>query len=123
MSNNRQQQVESFLNGLTKKEIDDYIGKNKLNVNTISKLKRVRDDLPGTHLLKLTNQCSSEFYKEQEKYLNSLYKIGQAQLVALLLNEFYDADFKVSDVKSFFKIWIDGDKELKDYVYEIMKDY
>ena len=124
MSSNRQQQVNSFLSGLTQKEVDIFIDENKINVEYIKKLNKIRNSsLSKTHSQKIFDTITQKFGKEHEEFTESIYKIGQAQIVALLLNQFYDENYKVSDVKSFFKAWMDNDKDLKGYVYEIMKDY
>lgn len=124
MSSNRQQQVNSFLSGLTQKEVDIFIDENKINVEYIKKLNKIRNSsLSKTHSQKIFDTITQKFGKEHKEFAESIYKIGQAQIVALLLNQFYDENYKVSDVKSFFKAWMDNDKDLKGYVYEIMKDY
>lgn len=123
MSNNRQQQVDSFLKGVTQQELESYINENKLNLAYIKNLNRIKQVAPKTHFGGITDVVLRNFNKECRTVIDSVNKLGQAQIIAVLLNQFYDEDYKVSDVKSFFKALMDEDKELKEYVYEIMKDY
>ncbi len=124
MPSNRQQQVNSFLEGITQKELDNYISKNKLNVKYADTLRKIRDETSSkTHIDMVFKDINTKFNKEYVDYIWSVYKIGQAQLIALFLNNFYDENYKISNIKKLLKAWMDNDKELKNYVYEIMKDY
>ena len=123
MSNNRQQQVDSFLKGITQQELEGYISRNNLNIAHLKNLNKVKRVAPKTHFIGVTDIIFQNFSKEHQIITDSIYKLGQAQIIALLLNQFYDENYKITDVKSFFKALIDKDKDLKEYVYEIMKDY
>ena len=123
MSNNRQQQVDSFLKGVTQQELEGYISRNNLNIAHLKNLNKVKRVAPKTHFTGVTDIIFQNFSKEHQIITDSIYKLGQAQIIALLLNQFYDENYKITDVKSFFKALIDKDKDLKEYVYEIMKDY
>ena len=121
---NRQQKVNSFINSLTQKEVDEFISANKVNKNFLDSLNKIKNNrLSQTHSDRIVKEIHTAFAQGFDEYSSSLYRLGQAQIIALLLNQFYDEEYKVSDVKSFFKALMDNAKELKEYVYEIMKDF
>jgi hypothetical protein len=114
----RKQTVENLLNGLTSKEMDEYIKDNNLiNKDMMEKYELLKRHCKPDHFSILTDKASSTL----QKGINDYYKIGQAQIISMLLNCFYDGNFNITDVKTFFKKMMDGDKLLKEYTYEIMK--
>lgn len=121
---NRQQQVNSFINSLTQKEVDKFISENRINKSLLISLEKIKNSgLPQTHSDRIVKEIHTAFAQDFDEYNNSLYRLGQAQIIALLLNQFYDEEYKISDVKSFFKALMDNEKELKGFVYDIMKDF
>jgi len=48
--------------------------------------------------------------------------MGEAYIIAFVLECFYDKKYKIKDLQQYLKAIIDGDEELKEYVYDIMKD-
>lgn len=103
------------------KKVLDEKSVNKKRTDVLKNTKR--SVISRTHGNKILDDISKKYSDNHTEYVGSIYKLGQAQIMALLLNEFYDENYEVSYIKSFFKIYMDGDKELKNYVYEIMKDY
>lgn len=121
---NRQQQVNSFINSLTQKEVDKFISENRINKSLLISLEKIKNSgLPQTHSDRIVKEINTAFTQDFDEYNNSIYRLGQAQIIALLLNQFYDEEYKISDVKSFFKALMDNEKELKGFVYDIMKDF
>jgi hypothetical protein len=119
--NNREQQVYSLLDSLSQKELENYIQDRKLNkkvkdmLDTISRYK----DREPTHFVKLSNSITGNLNDIIMKY----HKLGQAYTIAFILECFYDQKYKIADLKSYLKIQMDNDKELKEYVYDCLKDF
>ena len=116
---NRKQQVESFLDTVTEKEMEDYIKDKNVNLEWIKKFKRIEETRHESHLNRLTEQI----YQKNFDVNDSFYKLGVAYVVAFILNSFYDDKYKINDIKYYLKAIIDGDSETKGYVYDIMKDF
>jgi hypothetical protein len=118
--NNRKQKINSFLNSITGKELDDYMKENnfraKENQKKFEKIKNIR---PETHQEIIFNGIN----KQAGDYISSVYNLGQAKVIAFVLECFYDNKYKISDLQYYLKAMIDGNEELKEYVYEIMKDF
>lgn len=121
--NNRKQQVESFLDTVTSKEIQDYINNNKLNLEFIKKLKVVKETKPSSYLQKHVEKISRLANEAHNEVIDKFYKLGKAQIIAFILTCFYDDKYKINDIKYYLKAIIDDDNELKEYVYDIMKDF
>lgn len=117
--NNRKQQVESFLDTLTSKEMDNYIADKNINLEWISKFKRIKETKPESHHHRLVEEIARNGLDMN----NSFYKLGSAYVIAFILNSFYDDKYKINDIKYYLKAIIDDDSEIKDYVYDIMKDF
>lgn len=116
---NRKQQVESFLDTVTEKEMEDYIKDRKVNLEWIRKFKKIQETRHESHLQRLADEIN----KKSHDINNSFYKLGNAWIIAFILNFFYDDDYKITDIKQHLKVLMDDDKQLKDYVYDIMKDF
>lgn len=116
--NNRKQQIESFFNKLTSKEIQDYIESNKLNIEVKGMLAKIGKAKPESH----SNRLVLDITEEYNNAISKFYKIGNAYIIAFILNCFYDDKYKINDIKYYLKEMIDRDLELKEYTYEIMKD-
>lgn len=117
--NNRKQQINSLLNSLTEREIDEYVKDKKININKLKLLERIKFNKPIDHRHKISNDIGSSFNKDIEK----MYKLGTAYIIAFVLVCFYDDKYKILDLKQYLKAMIDGDKKLKEYVYDCMKDF
>jgi hypothetical protein len=118
--NNRKQQINSLLNSITSKELDNYIRENQIhNKELINNFKKVKNTAPDSHMDKIMSGISDNF----GKVLNSYYKAGQAWVIAFVLECFYNDKYKISDLQKYMKALIKDNKELKEYVYEIMKDF
>ena len=118
--NNRKQKVESVLKSLTQKELDDFITKNNINLDRDRmhrKLKEIRK--PETHYQKIGESINNDIGEN----INSYYKLGQAWVIAFVLECFYDDKYKIQDIKTYMKAMIKDDVELKEMVYDIMKDW
>lgn len=117
--NNRKQKVESVLKSLTQKELDDFITKNNINLDRdrmYRKLKEIRK--PETHYHKIGESINSDIGKN----IHSYYKLGQAWVIAFVLECFYDDKYKIRDMQTYIKAMIKDDDELKEMVYDCMKD-
>jgi len=122
--NDRQQQVNSFLNKLTQNEIDKYIYDNKINHDYLESLMKIKNRKASrTHSDRIAKKIFDSFANQFNRYSFSMYKFGQAQIMAFLLRQSYNKDYKADDIRQHLRILMDNDKELKEYVYEIMKDY
>jgi len=123
MNNNRKQKIYSILDSLTRTELEKYISDKKL-INTKSKellelFNRVKVNREYNHSQIILNKLS----KNLQETLDGYYKMGEAHIIAFVLECFYDKKYKIKDLKEYLKTMIDGDKKLKEYVYDIMKDF
>lgn len=123
MNNNRKQKITSMLDSLTKKELDDYLStKNYINLQAkefLERFDKIKSNREDNHHNTISNKISDNF----QKGFGQIYKIGQAYVIAFVIECFYDKKYKIKDLKEYLKAMIETDKELKEYVYEIMKDY
>lgn len=118
--NNRKQKVKSFLNSITSKELEDYIKENNIpNKNIQEMIDRIKHHRPEKHLDIITSKINDGLGKD----INSIYKSGQAWVIAFVFRMFYNDKYKVSDLQEYMKAMMESDEELKEYVYEIMKDF
>lgn len=105
-------------------EIKKVLEKKSANKKRIDILKNIRNNkISKSHSNQIFDDMNKKYSDSHIEYVENIYKLGQAQIIALLLNNFYNEDYQISNIKDFFKAWMDNDKELKSYVYEIMKDY
>ena len=123
MNNNRKQKVYSMLDSITKTELENYISDKKL-MKTKSKemlelFNRVKVNREQNNL----QIISSNLSKNLQETLDGYYKMGEAYIIAFVLECFYDKKYKIKDLKEYLKTMIDHDKKLKEYVYDIMKDF
>jgi len=123
MNNNRKQKIYSVLDSLTRTELENYISDNKL-MNTKSKemlelFNRVKVNREYNH----SQIILSNLNKNLQETLDGYYKMGEAYIIAFVLECFYDKKYKIKDLKEYLKTMIDHDKKLKEYVYDIMKDF
>jgi len=123
MNNNRKQKVYSMLDSITKTELENYISDKKL-MKTKSKemlelFNRVKVNREQNNL----QIISSNLSKNLQETINGYYKMGEAYIIAFVLECFYDKKYKIKDLKEYLKTMIDHDKKLKEYVYDIMKDF
>ena len=123
MNNNRKQKVYSMLDSITKTELENYISDKKL-MKTKSKemlelFNRVKVNREQNNL----QIISSNLSKNLQETIDGYYKMGEAYIIAFVLECFYDKKYKIKDLKEYLKTMIDHDKKLKEYVYDIMKDF
>jgi len=119
--NNRKQQVNSFLNSITEKELEDYIKENKLINRGYKKLLSiVRDSKPKSHYMKLLEENGNN---NMNIAISNYINLGRAWVIAFVLECFYDDRYKLSDLQTYLKAMFKDDKVLKEYVYECMKDF
>jgi len=121
--NNRKQKIYSVLDSITKTELENYISDKKL-MKTKSKemlelFNRVKVNREQNNL----QIISSNLSKNLQETIDGYYKMGEAYIIAFVLECFYDKKYKIKDLKEYLKTMIDGDKKLKEYVYDIMKDF
>lgn len=121
--NNRKQQVYSFLDSLTSKEIQDYINDRKLNKDHKKMLEYIARRKPKSHLEKLFNEeIIDNYYTNLNAIINKTYKIGRGHIIAFLLRLFYDNNYKLDEIIPQLQQLMNEDDELKEYVYAMMKD-
>lgn len=79
---------------------------------------------------KIANKIGSELNKSNEIMNDALrnaiiqyYLLGQASIISLLLHGINYKNYKSEDIKECLELCINGDKELKNMVYDCMKDY
>lgn len=120
MNNNRKQKINSILDSLTNKELESYLNtKDYLNPKAKELLNKIKVNREENHYCTISKGISNNL----EKVLNGYYKLGEAWVIAFVLECFYDHKYKIADLQEYLKSFIDNDKELKDYVYDIMKDF
>ena len=117
--NNRTQQINSFLDSITQKELDDYIKERKLNNEMYEMFEQVKRNRKVTHFERLSNSVNKDF----QDIISNNVKLGEAWIIAFVLVCFYDDKYKISDLKLYMKKLIDDDNTLKQYVYDLMKDF
>ena len=117
--NNRKQEVFTMLDSLTSKEIEDYIADRKIDVNLKKLLEKIKEDRPETHFATISNNINKKFVD----IVNQYYQLGLAYVIALVLECFYDDKYKTKDIQSYLKAMMNSDNQLKEYVYDLMKDY
>jgi hypothetical protein len=118
--NNRKQQVFAMLDSLTKKEIYDYIKERNIIVKGMKEdFHRIAKVKQPSHFETILSNISGNMYETTNEY----YRLGEAYIIAFILVCFYDDKYKIKDMKDYMKGLIDGDKKLKEYVYDIMKDF
>ena len=117
--NNRKRQVQSLLDGLTLKEIEDYLEDNKINkdkLNSLELLKKYKEYKGDTsHRQKLANQVFNN--------IEDIYLLGQANIISAILYYGLHKDFNVKDFVKVYDEMLKEDSKLKEFVYESMKDY
>ena len=79
----------------------------------------MKSNKPETHFIKISNNINEKFYK----VLNQYRQLGSAYIIAFVLECFYDDKYKIKDIQSYMKALMDDDKQLKEYVYDLMKDF
>jgi len=120
MNNNRKQKVYSILDSLTQTELDNYIKDKNIDLEKdklINKLNELRK--PKTHWEKAAQKINDDF----GKVLNSYFNLGRAWIIAFVLQCFYDDKYKIADLKSYLYAIIKDNPELKEMVYDCMKDF
>ena len=120
MSNNYKQKVYSVLDGLTQADLDDYIKNRNINLNRDNMLKMLEKiRKPETHFQKIINDINDEVSKASMSY----YNLGMAWVMSFILECLYDDKYKFADLKSYIHTMMDGNSELKEMVYDCMKDF
>ncbi|HHX69723.1 MAG TPA: hypothetical protein GX708_16965 [Gallicola sp.] len=119
MNNNRKQKVFSFLDSVTETELNNYIKERKINNISRDALNKIKNNSQKSHWEQI---CFSLMQKTNENS-NNFLKLGQAFIIAFVLECFYDKKYKIKDLKEYLKVMIDNDEELKNYVYDCMKDF
>jgi len=80
-----------------------------------------------TQVFKISNKTTMEFSEKINKNICDLieqyYRLGEANIISFILNCFYEDKYKSKDIKEYIKAIIDSDNELKEMVYDCMKDW
>jgi hypothetical protein len=119
--NNRKQKIYSLLDSLSQKELEDYMKDRKLNKKAremLELINRYKEGKPN-HFVKISNSIAGNLNDIICKY----HKLGQAYTIAFVLEYFYNQKYKLADLKTCMKETMDRDKDLKEYVYDCMKDF
>lgn len=120
MNNNRKQKVYSVLDSLSQSELEKYMSERKyININVKKLLEKLKINKEPTHFDTIVSKINKGF----DNTLKSYYKLGEAWVIAFVLECFYNKKYKISDLQDYLKAMIDDDKELKEYVYDLMKDF
>lgn len=120
MNNNRKQKVYSLLDSLSQNELEKYMSEREfINAGVKKMIEKIKINREPNHY----NILASKIGVDIDKNFNSFYKLGQAWIIAFVLECFYDKKYKIADLKEYLKAIIDNDKELKEYVYDLMKDF
>ena len=120
MKNNRKQKIENMLDSLSQKELEDYMSKREfMNIKIKEMLNTINTNRKYNHSQIISNKLSDNI----QKSINGFYKMGEAHIIAFVLECFYDQKYKIKDLKEYLKAMIDHDKELKEYVYDMRKDF
>lgn len=120
MNNNRKQKVYSLLDSLSQNELEKYMSEREfINAGVKKMIEKIKINREPNHY----NILISKIGVDIDKNFNSFYKLGQAWIIAFVLECFYDKKYKIADLKEYLKVMIDGDKQLKEYVYDLMKDF
>jgi len=122
MNNNRKQKVYSMLDSITRTELDTYISDNNLMKTKSKELLELLDRVKVNREYNHSQIISNKLGKNLQETIDGYYKMGEAYIIAFVLECFYDKKYKIKDLQQYLKAIIDGDKELKEYVYDIMKD-
>jgi len=120
MSNNHTQKVYSVLDSLTQTELDQYIKDKDINLTRdrmFETLNRIRK--PTNHKDRILQDINDNL----EKVIKSYYDLGMAWIISFVLESFYDDKYKINDLKLYLHKIMDNDQELKEMVYESMKDW
>ena len=119
MFDNRKQQVNAFLNGVTSSELEEYLQENEISEesNKCFQLMKMYKEHHNetTHIQKLVNGT----YKN----MNNLYMLGEAYIIAMVMYYGLHKDFTVKMFVESFDDMFKTDEILKEYVYEIIKDF
>lgn len=120
MNNNRKQKITATLDSLTSKELEEYVS-SKGYIN--SKVKEILNKIQANREEKHTDILFKNINEDINSIFSRIYKLGQAWVIAFVLECFYNDKYKISDLQSYLKIMIKDDLKLKELVYEIMKDF
>jgi hypothetical protein len=120
MNNNRKQEIYLILDSLTQAELDNYINDRNIDLeqdNIYKNLNKIKK--PETHFDKIMLNIGNDF----NNAVNSYYDLGMAFVIAFVLECFYDDKYKINDLKTYLHAMIQDNPELKEMVYECMKDF
>ena len=118
--NNRKQKINSILDSLTSKEIEQYLSERKINkkktelLQILQKNKDQKGEL--THLQKLFSEVIN--YQPYEK----MFDLGQANVIAMIFHYGLHKDFTMKEFIKGMRNSFDDNQRLKNFVYDIMKD-
>lgn len=116
--NNRKQQINSLLSSLTSKELEEYLKENNINKDKLHQLETMKiyyeHKNRNTHMQKLLSEMNNS---------GNMYLLGEANIIAYIIYYGLHKEFKVKDFVQGFDNMLKSDNKLKEYVYEIMKDF
>lgn len=118
--NNRKQKIESILDSLTQKELDTYIKDRNISLENNKMFQRLKSiKKPESHFIRI----AENIHNDVQKGLDSYFKLGEAWIIAFIFVCFYDDKYKIKDLKTYLHALFKNDSELKDMVYDCMKDW
>jgi len=115
----RKQEINKLLDSLTLNEIDEYIKDRHIIDDKLKKmLEKIKSNRPDNHSQKIFKNL----YSPINKSIEDIYKLGIAAIISQILY-YYNDNYKISELHKYLKDYIKQDEILKEYVYEIMKDF
>ena len=122
-NNNNKQKVYSVLDGLTQTELNNYIKDRNIKIEhdelieKFEKLKAIKK--PSDHYSCHAQNINDDLFQT----LNSYCNLGMAWVIAIVFECFNDNEYKIEDIKKNLRVLIENDKQLKEMVYDCMKDF
>jgi hypothetical protein len=81
-------------------------------------LEKIKSNRPDNHSQKIFKNLCSPINKSIE----DIYKLGTATIISQIIY-YYNDNYKISDLHKLLKNYINQDETLKEYVYDVMKDF
>ena len=126
MDNNEKQKIYEMLDSLTQIELESYISDRNLLKTEIQEFKNKYKMLNRIKISRENNHHDTitvNLYNNLQDLINKYYKLGMAKVIAPILYDYSDEKYKIADLQKYIKDILETDKELKEYIYEIMKDF
>jgi len=126
LDSNEKQKIYKILDSLTQTELENYISDRNILETEIQEFKNKYEMLNRIKISRENNHLDTitvNLYSNIQDSINKYYKLGMAKVIAPILQNYHDEKFKITDLQKHIKDILETDKDLKEYVYEIMKDF